>query len=1106
MIGDVSQIEMLKAMSVRFAVCVLSAAALSLGLGVRDARADIPFGDWFGIAPINQTPYQFPPAFPEGDHAFWFGACDRGAAPAAGSPIVGGIGTRPATLFVPAELGTYQFNVVPAPAIADHCVDRGVEAVYPCSAGEAVFPCPVTNLWVGGSGRPSWRFAPVLQAGAHPDVTTTFYLARNQDPDPQTAFAGWVDGAADNVVAELPAGFSGDPRAVTQCGAAQFAVKPLECPSSSQVGVLLLRLEASALPGNLGRSQLALHPLYNLEPRHGNVAEFGVAYLADQRVTTSRLVAKVRTNGDFGVTTLTGQLPAVLPVISAQVTVWGVPWSSANDEWRAEPATQRIPFQGLVPADRVPYDSSWGPIRPFLSNPTECTGAPRTTRLLLDSYENPAALDADGFPVDHPNWAQATSDAPPLTGCEKPPFDPGLTLEGTNQEADGPSGLSATVALPANDDPPAPVATDPSNASGAPAHWRSDAGIASAQLQAAQVTLPVGWSVNPAGAAGLEGCSDEEFGLVADGDPPRFDNDDPFDGAGHDCPLGSRVGTVTIETPVLDEPLGGDLVLANPRSTDPTSGDMFRLFIVARSPRHGLVAKAAGSAVADPVTGQLTTTFTQNPRVPFESIQLQVKGGQRAMLATPADCGTPGWSGVFSPWTEAHGAGGVADQLAGALTTDERCANGFSPDLSAASSSRKAAGHTTFSLRFTREDGDQWLTGARIKLPQGLLAAVGDVPLCTNAQADANACPAASRIGTVDAGAGAGDPFFLERKGAVYLTEGYKGAPFGTAVSVPVEAGPFTGAFALDPIVVRQALHVDPTTAQATAISDPLPHIHHGIPLRARVVKVSLDRPDFVVNPTDCSPKQIEATFTSIENATATATTPYQARDCHSLPFKPQLRLTLKGRKQTTTGDHPAIRARVTQPAGAQAAIKHAKVTLPRSLALDPDNAQGLCEFADGTQPDPENHCPPASIVGHAKATSPLLAEPLQGPVFFVKNIRIDPRTGNEIRTLPMIVTALRGEIAVNLRGKSSTTRNGRLQSTFSDVPDAPVHGFTLNIRGGKHGILVITRTARHTIDICRKPQTAATRLTAHNNKLHNANTRLHTPACDKPKKKKRKR
>jgi hypothetical protein len=978
----------------------------------------------------------------------------------------------------------------------------------------------------------------------------TFALARSA--------GGSFDGGLDNVYVDLPAGFVGDPNAVPKCSAEQFSTKPTQCPPETQVGVLHLVL-TSSVDGNFGGARggdLEIVPVFNLQPRVGNLAELGIANLGDVNATSVRIVADARTNGDFGVTTFVGQIPAALPLFAQAITVWGVPWDPVHDRWRAPQGhtrstppcsiqrfhgtgshiknvippvgfTEPTPVGFTAPGCAQSYESSWGRVRPFLSNLTECAPSDPVTGLAIDSYQDQGAFGPDGDPdYGDPDWKRYRSPAPAVTGCERLPFDPAASFVPTAGGVGAPTGLVADVEVAQNRDlpfdPPAGGASQgeiDAYLDAAVDHWRDDGtrpgdsgrGLAASHLDKTVVTLPEGLSVNPSAATGLVGCSDAQMGVTAVGNPYRFNNADPFDGAGLvECPGGSKIGTVEATTPLLEEPLTGEFVLGTPKSTDPASGEMLRTFIVVRDRDRGLVAKVFGSTVADPATGRLTATFDKNPRVPVENIQVRLKGGSRGVLANPSTCGTKTTSAVFTPWTAAHGGGGRPATALSQFGVGGDCSNPFAPDLDEASmSTRDPRAHGEFSFRFSRSDGQRWLSGLTARLPEGLLASVkglvGD-GLCSNAQAAAGACPAASRIGTVDARAGAGDPFVLEQKGEVFLTEGYKGGAYGLAVKVRAIAGPFRGALELSPVLVRQAIHVDRKTARVTAISDPFPLIHHGVPLRVREVTVLVDRERFMLNPSGCSPRQVGADLSSDTGQTAGVSSPFRAAGCAKLPFRPRLALRLAGRRQMRTGRHPAIRALVRQKGVGEAGVDRAQVRLPRSLALDPDNAQALCEFDQGTKPDLENHCPKGSIVGRARATSPLLNRPLAGPVFFVKNIRTDPRTGNTIRTLPTIVAALRGEIAINLRGTSNVDRKSRLVNTFKVVPDAPVNRFNLNIKGGRNGIIAVTRTRRGPINLCRsRRQTAITRFKAHNNRRHNPRTKLKT-ACRKKTTAKRRR
>src|SRR6185295_10660407 len=172
-------------------------------------------------------------------------------------------------------------------------------------------------------------------------------------------------------------------------------------------------------------------------------------------------------------------------------------------------------------------------------------------------------------------------------------------------------------------------------------------------------------------------------------------------------------------------------------------------------------------------------------------------------------------------------------------------------------------------------------------LPQGLLAKLAGVPLCGDAQAVTGNCPAASQVGSVTVGAGPGPlPVYVPEAGkaptAAYLAGPYKGAPYSLVVKVPAQAGPFD----LGTVTVRNALQIDPTTAQVTAASDPLPQILQGIPLTYRDVRVEVTRPDFTVNPTNCEPQKVTSTLTAVTGQTATPSSPFHASGCAALAFK----------------------------------------------------------------------------------------------------------------------------------------------------------------------------------------------------------------------------
>jgi hypothetical protein len=317
------------------------------------------------------------------------------------------------------------------------------------------------------------------------------------------------------------------------------------------------------------------------------------------------------------------------------------------------------------------------------------------------------------------------------------------------------------------------------------------------------------------------------------------------------------------------------------------------------------------------------------------------------------------------------------------------------------------------------------------------------------------------------------------------LTGPYKGAPFGLSTAVRVIAGPFD----LGMVVVRQAIHVDPIDAHITVVSDPLPVIVKGVPVRLRSINVNVNRPGFTINPTSCRPKQIKATMVSTTGAIHQATQHFQVGDCQALRLRPRLRMRLTGRKQLRDRGHPGVRAVLTQGPG-QANLKKVQVKLPLSLALDPERAQSddLCEFEAGLRVD----CPRSSIIGRARAFTPVLNRPLTGPVYFVKNVRIHPRTGNRIRTLPTLLIPLKGEVDIHLRAKSDTQRS-KLVNTFSAIPDAPVSRFELTLRGGRRGILIVNGNP------CRRNRIADVKMDGQNGKRADRGVKIGMP-CGKKK------
>ena len=602
------------------------------------------------------------------------------------------------------------------------------------------------------------------------------------------------------------------------------------------------------------------------------------------------------------------------------------------------------------------------------------------------------------------------------------------------------------------------------------------------------MTLPEGVAISASAADGLDGCSD----LPGAGDQVHYENTDPVS-----CPEASKVGSVTGTSPLLarrdpvtDEvigadPVGGDVFILKPHPGDLSpSGDQdgkFRVLIQVDSAKYGINFKLPGEVTADRVTGRLTARFENNPQAPLKHVRLTFKPGSRAALVNPVTCGQAKTSSVFSSWSR----GGTRDDGVMVAGVPDVASNSgyevswdgagagcpaslpFSPALSAGTSDTQARASSPFSFDLTRGDRQDVITGVTAALPGGLLAAVKDVPLCSDADANAGSCPAASRVGSATVAAGAGEAPFYLRDQPVSLTGPYKGAPYGLVIAAHAVAGPFD----LGTVVVRQALHVDVNDAHATVVSDPVPTIRDGVPFKVRRVHVVVDRPGFMRSPSSCELLAISTNVLSAGGQVASLTTPMQFGGCEKLAFAPELALKLTGAKEAKVGGHPGFEALVTQEPG-EAGIKAVTVTLPLSLALDPDNAQSdaLCEYADGLK----NQCPAKSVIGSVTAVSPLLKTALNGKVYFVKGVRTDPKTGRQIRTLPTLLIELRGEVNLNLRGTNSVPDNKHLTSTFPVIPDAPISSFSMKLNGGKKGILVITDGNDNICSVAQKPFLAA--------------------------------
>ncbi len=508
------------------------------------------------------------------------------------------------------------------------------------------------------------------------------------------------------------------------------------------------------------------------------------------------------------------------------------------------------------------------------------------------------------------------------------------------------------------------------------------------------------------------------------------------------------MGTVEIKSPLLPNPLTGAVYLAA-QDQNPF-GSLFALYMVAQDPVSGTLVKLPGEVVANPVTGQLVSTFENTPQLPFEELELHFFGGERAPLSTPSRCGAYGTEASFMPWSSPTP---VASSSSFEITSGPNggpCPGAtlpFGPSLTAGTTSIQAGGFSPFTMTVSREDGQQNIGQIQLRMPPGLSGLLTGVELCGEAQANAGTCGPNSLIGetTVSVGLG-GDPFSV-RGGKVYITGPYEGAPFGVSVVVPAKAGPYN----LGQVVVRGTIQVDPSTSALTVTTNTptqgyaIPRILDGIPLEIKHVNFITTRPGFTFNPTNCDPMDVTGSVSSVEGSSSAVAVPFQATNCATLAFAPKFAVSTSGK--TSKADGASLSVKLTYPKapfGSQANIAKVKVDLPKQLPSRLTTLQKACTAAQ-FEANPAG-CPAASVIGHAKAITPLIPVPLEGPAYFVSH-------GGE--AFPSLIVVLQGYgVKIDLVGTTFISKAGITSSTFKTVPDAPVGSFELTLPEGKYSAL----------------------------------------------------
>jgi hypothetical protein len=875
--------------------------------------------------------------------------------------------------------------------------------------------------------------SPSVQAGGHPYASAAYVMlntVRNS--------TGGITPAGDSkdVVVDLPPGFVGNPLASKRCPQSTL-MEPEHgsdiCDNEMAVGNL------DPLIGALNGSLPFESHLYDDMPPHGVAAEF-TTKLA---FPLQSVLANLNSEEDFGIR-LTGPNNPNFDKIYGAFTA----------------------FEG-VPAE--------GNGKALLTNPTNCAESaaiPPLVKGTADTFQNPGVY-AEPFEIEQPA----------LTGCE--------SLEFVGVTPQTPEGQVSFNFLPTSEGSPVNSGSTPV---GATAHLHIDQGgltdpsrLATPELKRAVIKLPAGLSLNPSSANGLKSCSEAQIGYRGKGfempNPIRFNEAQPT------CPDGSKLGTAEIKTPLLENPLVGTVYLA--AQEENPFGSLIAIYLVVNDPFTGILIKLPGEVQADPTSGRLTTVFDNDPQLPFEDLILQFRGGgPRSEFATSEVCGSFPTEGEWTPWSAPESGPPALTNDSFSVSTNcssSPTARPFSPSFEAGTTGTQAGAYSPLVIKINRKDGEQELTSLNFTLPKGLIGKLAGIPYCSD-QAIASAegktgkeeqanpsCPGASQLGSVDTSAGVGsEPFHVA--GHLYLAGPYKGAPVSSVVITPAVAGPLD----LGNVVVRAPLYIDRETAALTAKSDPIPTILKGIPLKVRSVAINVDKPGFILNPTNCAPMTASASIGGGSGATATPSNRFQVAGCKELKFAPKLKVALKGK--TKRNGKPALTATVNQPFG-QANIGFVSVALPHSEFLEQAHIRTVCtrvQFA-------AEQCPAAAIYGHAEAVTPLLDQPLTGPVYL----------RSSSHRLPDLVAVLKGPpsqpIEIDLDGRIDSFHGG-IRTTFEAVPDAPVSKFVLKMQGGNRGLLV------NSTNICKGTHKAIVEMTAQSAKDHNFLRKVE-PQCGKKKK-----
>ncbi|HEX4306524.1 MAG TPA: hypothetical protein VHZ54_10835 [Solirubrobacterales bacterium] len=883
-------------------------------------------------------------------------------------------------------------------------------------------------------------------AGGHPyEVVASMRV--NASSDEETRFgAYWPTEPLKDFDLSFPAGLVADPTAVPPCGIEQLSGQNPNCPPASQVGVVTLDTTVFRSP----EPTVIELPLYLLESPSGGAPKFGF----DAVGTPLILDASVSSTGRLAVQIK--NINEVLTPVGIKISLWGVPADPLHTSERACPG-QDPPFPGLL-SGIGPSCAAGIPPRAFLRVPTSCAG-PQAFSFAVDSWYHPGAFQTEtvethespgllgdpaapaSYPAPYPGLAAGQWGSPRGFGeCGNVPFGPSVEAQAGRDAASGQSGLDVEVSMPQTglEEPEA---------------------VSESDLESGSVVLPQAFALNPSVANGLAFCTPAEAGIGSE--------------APASCPDAAKLGTVELGTPLLPQPLTGSIYAAEPTGKA-TSSTTIPTYIVASA--DGVSIKLPSQVSVDPGDGRLRASFGPIPQLPLSRIGLHFFGGERAPFVVAPACGGHPLEAELDPWSGAPSArvSAAVQFSAGSGCSGAPSPRPFAPRFSVAVANPQAGATDALGIKLTRGDGEGEPTSLHLALPRGLAAAVGNVATCADstieaaeAQAPAAvpACSADAQVGEISAVVGAGSEPLHLGGGKVYLGGPYQGAGFSFVAGLPISLGRVQ----LGALSIRLPLQVDPRDGHLT-IAGGLPPAPAGIALNLRELLIKVDRPGFLVNPTNCGPSTVDGQIDGDGGATETVSSSLGIVGCEQLRFRPRVKVTaLAGPGATRHGGHPALRMSFSRPAG-DANFAGTVITLPGTEQLDPENLGKSCHVAISA-------CPASSIYGHVRAVSPLFSKPLGGPVYLHRSSH----------RFPDLIAALRGPLDVDLKGTLGFA-GGRMLVRMGSIPDLPVSHLRLTVSGGEHGLLVNNR------DLCRSASFAAAAVTAQNGDAVRRRTKLGLP------------